>query len=101
MPDGIAIGDPARIIKAIKVWEAIGVDAVNFVMNTAEVVPQEDVLARATATTGRRDGSPSTEGWPCSPATLLPAPFAVRSPVHLDDASGPARPGPPIAAGRT
>ena len=45
VPDGIAIGDPARIIKAIKVWEEIGVDAVNFVMNTAEVVPQDDVLA--------------------------------------------------------
>ena len=45
VPDGIAIGDPDRIVKAIKVWEEIGVDAVNFVLNTAEVIPQEDVLA--------------------------------------------------------
>ena len=45
MPDGIAIGDPDRIVKAIKVWEEIGVDAVNFVLNTAEVVSQQDVLA--------------------------------------------------------
>ena len=45
VPDGIAIGDPERIVRAIKVWEEIGVDAVNFVLNTAEVVPHEDVLA--------------------------------------------------------
>jgi alkanesulfonate monooxygenase SsuD/methylene tetrahydromethanopterin reductase-like flavin-dependent oxidoreductase (luciferase family) len=45
VPDGIAIGDPERIVKSIKVWEEIGVDAVNFVLNTAEVVPQDDVLA--------------------------------------------------------
>ena len=45
VPDGIAIGDPDRIVKAIKVWEEIGVDAVNFVLNTAEVIPQEDVLS--------------------------------------------------------
>ena len=45
VPDGIAIGDPDRIVKAIKVWEEIGVDAVNVVLNTAEVIPQEDVLS--------------------------------------------------------
>jgi alkanesulfonate monooxygenase SsuD/methylene tetrahydromethanopterin reductase-like flavin-dependent oxidoreductase (luciferase family) len=45
VPDGIAIGDPARIVKAIKVWEEIGVDAVNFVLNTADAVAQDDVLA--------------------------------------------------------
>ena len=45
MPDGIAIGDPDRIVKAIKVWESIGVDDINFLVNTAEVIPQKDVLA--------------------------------------------------------
>ena len=44
VPDGIAIGDPDRILKAIKVWEEIGVDAVNFVLNTADAVSQEDVM---------------------------------------------------------
>jgi alkanesulfonate monooxygenase SsuD/methylene tetrahydromethanopterin reductase-like flavin-dependent oxidoreductase (luciferase family) len=45
VPDGIAIGDPDRITRAIKVWEEIGVDGINFIVNTAEVVPQESVLA--------------------------------------------------------
>jgi alkanesulfonate monooxygenase SsuD/methylene tetrahydromethanopterin reductase-like flavin-dependent oxidoreductase (luciferase family) len=45
VPDGIAIGDPDRIIRAIKVWEEVGVDGVNFIVNTAEVIPHEDVLA--------------------------------------------------------
>ena len=45
VPDGIAIGDPARIIKAIKRWESIGVDALNFIVNTIETIPQADVLA--------------------------------------------------------
>jgi len=44
IPDGVAIGDPKRIIEAIKVWEAIGVDAINFLLNAANVVPQEQVL---------------------------------------------------------
>jgi hypothetical protein len=45
VPDGIAIGDPDRIVRAIKVWEEIGVDGINFIVNTAEVIPQEQVLA--------------------------------------------------------
>ncbi|MDQ1396145.1 MAG: hypothetical protein QOG64_1404 [Acidimicrobiaceae bacterium] len=45
IPDGIAIGDPARIVEAIKVWESIGVDAINFLVNTAETIPQDKVLA--------------------------------------------------------
>jgi alkanesulfonate monooxygenase SsuD/methylene tetrahydromethanopterin reductase-like flavin-dependent oxidoreductase (luciferase family) len=44
IPDGVAIGDPDRIIEAIKIWESIGVDAINFLLNTADVVPQEQVL---------------------------------------------------------
>jgi alkanesulfonate monooxygenase SsuD/methylene tetrahydromethanopterin reductase-like flavin-dependent oxidoreductase (luciferase family) len=44
VPDGIAIGDPAQVIAAIQRWEAIGVDAINFIVNTAEVIPQHDVL---------------------------------------------------------
>jgi alkanesulfonate monooxygenase SsuD/methylene tetrahydromethanopterin reductase-like flavin-dependent oxidoreductase (luciferase family) len=45
VPDGIAIGDPKRIVEAIKRWEAIGVDAINFIVNTVETIPQDDVLA--------------------------------------------------------
>ncbi|MYZ39848.1 hypothetical protein GT002_33290 [Streptomyces sp. SID4917] len=44
MPEGVAIGDPERIVKAIKVWESVGVDAINFLLNTANLVPQEQVL---------------------------------------------------------
>ena len=45
VPDGIAIGDPDRIVEAIKVWESIGVDAINFLLNAAEMLPHEEVLA--------------------------------------------------------
>jgi len=43
-PEGIAIGNPARIIKAIKAWESTGADQVNFLLNALETVPQEQVL---------------------------------------------------------
>jgi alkanesulfonate monooxygenase SsuD/methylene tetrahydromethanopterin reductase-like flavin-dependent oxidoreductase (luciferase family) len=45
VPEGIAIGDPPRIIEAIKRWESIGVDGINFIINTTEAIPQPDVLA--------------------------------------------------------
>jgi alkanesulfonate monooxygenase SsuD/methylene tetrahydromethanopterin reductase-like flavin-dependent oxidoreductase (luciferase family) len=45
IPEGIAIGDPARIVQAIERWEAIGVDAINFIVNTVETIPQDEVLA--------------------------------------------------------
>ncbi|MCS6926468.1 MAG: LLM class flavin-dependent oxidoreductase [Candidatus Binatia bacterium] len=44
IPQGIAIGNPERIIRELKKWEAIGVDTVNFLLNAAEVIPQEEVL---------------------------------------------------------
>jgi len=44
IPDGIAIGDPDRIVEAVKVWESIGVDAINFLVNTTEAIPQAAVL---------------------------------------------------------
>ena len=43
--EGLALGGPARIIRALKKWEAVGVDRVNFLLNTMEVIPQADVLA--------------------------------------------------------
>ena len=44
MPEGIAIGDPERVLRACKRWEAVGVDRINFLLNALETVPQEDVL---------------------------------------------------------
>jgi alkanesulfonate monooxygenase SsuD/methylene tetrahydromethanopterin reductase-like flavin-dependent oxidoreductase (luciferase family) len=43
-PEGICLGDPAHIIRAIKEWESIGVDHINFLLNTGEVLRQEQVL---------------------------------------------------------
>src|SRR5436305_1266656 len=45
VPDGICVGSPDRIIEAVKVWESIGVDAINFILNATEMLPQEQVLA--------------------------------------------------------
>ena len=44
-PEGIAIGDPHRIIGELRKWESMGVDIVNFMLNVVETVPQEQVLA--------------------------------------------------------
>ena len=41
----LAFGGPQRILNALKRWEAVGVDRVNFLMNAIEVIPQADVLA--------------------------------------------------------
>jgi alkanesulfonate monooxygenase SsuD/methylene tetrahydromethanopterin reductase-like flavin-dependent oxidoreductase (luciferase family) len=41
----ITIGNPARIESALRRWESAGVDCVNFLLNCAETVPQEEVLA--------------------------------------------------------
>jgi hypothetical protein len=43
-PEGIAIGNPERILKAMKKWESVGVDRVNFLLNALETVPQQEVL---------------------------------------------------------
>jgi hypothetical protein len=32
------------VLHALKRWEAVGVDRVNFLMNAMEVIPQADVL---------------------------------------------------------
>ncbi|MGH7897517.1 MAG: LLM class flavin-dependent oxidoreductase [Candidatus Binatia bacterium] len=45
VPEGIGIGDPDRVAEAIRRWEAIGVDGINFLLNTVETIPQEEVLA--------------------------------------------------------
>src|SRR5262245_47506863 len=45
VPEGIAIGDPQQIVDAIRHWESIGVDSINFIVNAVEVIPQAAVLA--------------------------------------------------------
>ena len=45
VPEGLAIGDPERIIRAVKGWESTGIDRINFMLNAVETVPQEEVLA--------------------------------------------------------
>ena len=44
VPEGMCIGDPRQIVDAIKTWESIGIDQVNFMLNAAEILPQEQVL---------------------------------------------------------
>ena len=45
VPEGLTIGDPHRVAEAVRRWEEAGVDRINFLLNVAEMVPQEDVLA--------------------------------------------------------
>ncbi len=45
VPEGAAVGDPASIIRAVKHWESVGVDQINFLVNANEVLPQAEVLA--------------------------------------------------------
>lgn len=44
-PEGIAVGNPEQIIRALKKWEACGVDRVSFMLNAAEIIPQAQVLS--------------------------------------------------------
>lgn len=44
-PDGMCLGDPRTIIDAIKAWESMGIDQINFLLNAAEMIPQKEVLA--------------------------------------------------------
>jgi alkanesulfonate monooxygenase SsuD/methylene tetrahydromethanopterin reductase-like flavin-dependent oxidoreductase (luciferase family) len=42
--EGLGIGNPERILAAMKKWEEVGVDRVNFILNCLEEIPQEQVL---------------------------------------------------------
>ncbi len=44
VPEGVAIGDPQEVTRALKEWEATGVDSVNFLINNVELIDQEAVL---------------------------------------------------------
>jgi len=40
----MCLGDPQEVLQAIKRWESIGVDQLNFLVNSVEVLPQDQVL---------------------------------------------------------
>src|SRR5262249_10161684 len=44
VPLGICVGDPRRVADAIRRWESIGVDGINFILNGMETIAQPDVL---------------------------------------------------------
>jgi alkanesulfonate monooxygenase SsuD/methylene tetrahydromethanopterin reductase-like flavin-dependent oxidoreductase (luciferase family) len=44
IPEGMCIGDPKEITRTAKEWESIGIDQINFMLNAAEILPQEQVL---------------------------------------------------------
>jgi len=43
-PEGICIGDPQQITRAIERWQSIGVDGINFLVNAMETLSQTQVL---------------------------------------------------------
>jgi alkanesulfonate monooxygenase SsuD/methylene tetrahydromethanopterin reductase-like flavin-dependent oxidoreductase (luciferase family) len=44
VPEGVTVGDPDHIAETIKTWESIGVDRINFLVQTAAGIPQGDVM---------------------------------------------------------
>ena len=44
LPEGVAIGDPGRIIEEIERWDSVGIDGINFMLNAMEQIPQQEVL---------------------------------------------------------
>ena len=42
--EGLALGNPERILRAVQRWESVGVDRINFRLNCMEEIPQEQVL---------------------------------------------------------
>jgi alkanesulfonate monooxygenase SsuD/methylene tetrahydromethanopterin reductase-like flavin-dependent oxidoreductase (luciferase family) len=43
VPEGACIGTPDQIVDVIERWRSIGVDGINFIVNSAEVLDAEDV----------------------------------------------------------
>ncbi len=44
IPEGLTVGDPDHLVETLKLWEATGADGVNFIINSHNVVPQQEVL---------------------------------------------------------
>ena len=45
VPEGLTVGDPEHVARAVRRWQEAGVDRINFLLNVVEMVPQEEVLA--------------------------------------------------------
>ena len=43
VPEGACIGTPDHIVEVIQKWQEIGVDGINFIVNTAEVLDMDEV----------------------------------------------------------
>jgi hypothetical protein len=71
VPEGLCIGEPKRIIEAIKKWESVGVDRINFLLNANETVPQAQVLD--SLRTFAREVMPAFDGSNASAAQREPA----------------------------
>jgi alkanesulfonate monooxygenase SsuD/methylene tetrahydromethanopterin reductase-like flavin-dependent oxidoreductase (luciferase family) len=44
IPEGLTVGDPDHLVETLKLWESTGADGVNFIINSHNVVPQQEVL---------------------------------------------------------
>lgn len=44
IPEGLTVGDPDHIVEAMKLWESTGADGVNFIINSHNVISQQEVL---------------------------------------------------------
>jgi alkanesulfonate monooxygenase SsuD/methylene tetrahydromethanopterin reductase-like flavin-dependent oxidoreductase (luciferase family) len=45
VPDGLTAGNPRELIDTIKSWESAGVDQMVLMINSREVIPQDEVMA--------------------------------------------------------
>lgn len=44
IPPGLCVGTPEQIRQALRSWQELGVDSVNFLINMMDIIPQQDVL---------------------------------------------------------
>ena len=44
LPEGVGIGDPGRLVDVCREWESVGIDGINFIVNTVDTIPHEEVL---------------------------------------------------------
>ncbi len=71
IPEGICVGDPKRITEAIRRWESIGVDGLNFILNGMEILSQPAVLDSLRLFA--REVMPQFQAKPQSPGRDTPA----------------------------
>ena len=81
--EGLALGNPERILRAVKRWESVGVDRINFLLNCMEEIPQEQVLkslrlfAREVMPHFQHPATPATTLWAAQRSRTWPVPPLV------------------------